>query len=219
MKEVKTEPIIISYLHLRKMIGILGISLPISVIIGALLYGNINGTLGSISEYYYSNMREIFVGTLWAMSAFLLSYQGYDRQDVIICRICGLSALGVSLFPTSLETSTLPECLSLTNTPELSNMIHLSCAGVLFLSFSYMSLFLFCKTNKETMTPQKIKRNIIYRITGIIIIVCIVLIFLYEIFFFNSSFKKAHPVLIMEIIMLWAFGLSWLTKGKAIIKD
>ena len=37
--------------------------------------------LESISSYYHSVMRDIFVGSLCAVGTFLISYRGYDKRD------------------------------------------------------------------------------------------------------------------------------------------
>jgi hypothetical protein len=35
----------------------------------------------------------------------------------------------------------------------------------------------------------------------------------------HSVLKDYHPVFVLETITLGAFGISWLTKGDAILKD
>jgi hypothetical protein len=213
------RPIIVSFLTIRKVIGILGLVLPFAVAIGALMYGNVTGILGSISDYYYSNMRDVFIGILCGMSLFLLSYFGYDWQDKIASKICGIAALGVAFFPTKLKAGTLKPCLSLIDNPDLSNIIHFTSAGLLFLAFSYFSLVLFQKTNKTQLSRQKIARNKIFRFCGINIICCMVLIGIYNLFLTGTPVKSINPVFWLEVIMLWSFGISWLVKGGAILND
>jgi hypothetical protein len=60
---------VLSYKDLRKAIGIIGIALPIGLLIGKPLVDG-GGTLGSISAYYYSGMRNYFVGIMCALAVF-----------------------------------------------------------------------------------------------------------------------------------------------------
>ena len=101
MSTNREKSLIISYLALRRTIGILGISLPFIVIIGGLTQGE-PGLQGSISGYYYTNMRDLFVGILSGVALFLLSYRGYEEIDDIVANMGGVFALGMVLFPTAM---------------------------------------------------------------------------------------------------------------------
>jgi hypothetical protein len=220
LRQKNETPVILSYLHLRRIIGVLGILLPIVVVLGALPSGNVKGILPSISDYYYSNMREVFVGTLCAIAVFLLAYKGYDIRDAISSKICGLAALGIAFFPTTLSYGMAP-CLSFINNGGLASTIHFSCAGILFATFSYMSLVLFRKSSgKARMTKEKTKRNMVYKTCGLTILGCLTLIGVYEIFLKNAiDPEKIRPIFWAEVVMLFSFGTSWLVKSEAIIKD
>jgi hypothetical protein len=87
----------LSYLSLRRMIGIIGIALPFVLIFGRMILES-PGILNSISGYYYSVMRGVFVGSLWAVGIFLLSYRGYNRSDDTAGDVAYVAAIGVSLF-------------------------------------------------------------------------------------------------------------------------
>jgi arginine exporter protein ArgO len=71
-----------SYKGLRKAIGIIGIALPIALLVGNPLVDG-GGMLGSISAYYYSGMRNYFVGTMCALAVFFFSYK-YARRDNLL---------------------------------------------------------------------------------------------------------------------------------------
>ena len=201
--------IIISYLTQRKLIGILGIALAFICMIGGLL--SFSSILPSISDYYYSNMRDVFVAVLTLTGAFLLTYKGYSREDNVVTTIAGISAILIGFFPMTSSSVTVTGILQLT--PETSHFLHATSAIIFFFLMAYMSYFLFTKTNK-IITQKKKKRNKIYRLNGIIIIGAIFLLIINTIF---SLFS--HATIIMEIIMLIAFSFSWLVKGEAILKD
>ena len=79
-----TDPnhtLVISYLTLRKAVGILGIALPFLLAFGGMLLDRKYGVHSSISGYYYTGMRNVLVGTLCAIGTFMMSYRGYERRD------------------------------------------------------------------------------------------------------------------------------------------
>jgi len=206
--------LIFSYLELRKTIGTLGMLLPVVVAAGA-YYLFHRPIQGSISSYYYTGMRDVFVGILWAIGFFLYSYRGYDRADNIAGNLAGLFAVLVSLFPTAPDTLTARSALVIGN-------LHLVFATGFFGTLIYFSLFLFTLTNaNKESTPEKLKRNIVYRICGYTMAACIVLVAVYYAFFDNPALglTALHSVFWLEAIAIVAFGFSWFTKGEAIFWD
>ena len=79
---------VISYFKLRKAIGVLGLLMPILVRLGAWWREGILSN-ESISAYYYTSMRDVFVGIMVATGVFLFCYRGPDRQDNILTNIAG----------------------------------------------------------------------------------------------------------------------------------
>lgn len=209
--------LVISYLNLRKAVGFLGITFPIILIVGAILFGACTGFQDSISDYHNTNMRDVFVGILSAIALFLFAYSGYDRLDFWMAKAAGLFGFMVAIFPDALDDN---ECTIYVKQiiPEWMKTVHFISAALFFLVLAYFSIFLFTKSKGE-MTPEKKRRNMIYKICGFTIITCIVLLALY---FFVPALKTLEPykpVLILEIIALWAFGFSWIVKGEFILKD
>src|SRR4051794_15891591 len=61
-----------SYLLMRAVIGFIGLALPVALVLGD--WGLERGTLlakGSLSAYFYSGMRDVFVGSLCVTGLFL----------------------------------------------------------------------------------------------------------------------------------------------------
>ena len=54
----------------------------------------------SLSAYYYTHMRGLFVGAMCAMGLFLVAYRGYDRWDNRLTNVAGLAAVCIGLCPT-----------------------------------------------------------------------------------------------------------------------
>jgi hypothetical protein len=213
---------VISYLSLRKAVGILGIALPIVLIVGFVLFDKGCQFPPTISHYFYTNLGTYFTGTLCAVAMFLFSYKGPEKKDARAATIAAICALGVAFFPTN-PARILDNCVkvSLSANP-VHNALHYGFAALLFLTFAYFSLFLFTKSSDIIPTPQKLIRNTIYRSCGLIIIICIGGILLLTIMDDQDklSTQKANIyTFILETIGLFAFGSSWLVKGGTILKD
>ncbi|HSR69205.1 MAG TPA: DUF998 domain-containing protein [Acidobacteriota bacterium] len=212
MKEDPND-LVISYLTLRKAIGILGTALPFLLALGALLFGT--GLRRSISSYYHTHMGDVFVGTLFVIGFFLMSYKGYERKDNIAGNLACVFAVGTALFPEAPEGP-------LSGSDVLVDRLHFIFAGLLFLTLTYFALILFTKTDpKHPPGPKKLLRIKIYRVTGYMMLACIALIFIY----FRlpegtqTALESLNPVFWLEAILVVAFGVSWLIKGEAILGD
>jgi hypothetical protein len=213
--------LVISYLGLRKAIGIIGVALPFVLPFGQILLHalGIQSSLhspvieNSVSYYYHTDLRNIFVGSMCAIGVFLMSYRGYDRRDAIAGRFAFVCALGVAFFP----TSPLPVA---TADQKLIGGIHLTFAALLFLTLAYFSIKLFTETDpNKTPTRQKLQRNVVYRVSGYIMLACIALIVVAALPPIKAMVEQLKPRFWLEAIAIVAFGISWLTKGEAILKD
>lgn len=212
---------VISYLNLRKAVGVLGIALPV-VLITVYPLLNKGCTLPpSISHYYYTNMGTFFTGTLCAVSMFLFSYKGPEKVDTGASMIAAACALGVAFCPTS-PAKYLQECSTvILMANDVRNAFHYGFAAVLFLTFAYFSLFLFTKSSIAP-TPEKLIRNKIYRSCGWIILICVIAILVLTIMDHKQameSHKANIYTFIFETIALFAFGISWLLKGGTFLND
>jgi hypothetical protein len=211
--EQSDQSLVISYLNLRKAIGILGASFPLVLSIGAgLLFKK--GIQESISYYYHTGMRDVFVGILCAIGVFLLSYKGYERRDGIAGDLACVGAVGVALFPTTPAGDA-------TWFERVIGGLHLAFASLFFITLAYMSLYLFTKTDQEHPARRKLQRNKVYRACGHAMVLCLVLIAV-EAFLpmgLRESIDRLDPKFWLESVAVVAFGISWLTKGEAILKD
>lgn len=203
--------LVISYLNLRKAVGIIGISLPFVLALGKRLVDG-PGIQSSISAYYHTGMRDVFVGILCAIGVFLLSYRGYDRRDDFAGTLAGIFAVGVALFPTSRVEGAVAR--------DTSGTLHLVFAALFFLTLAYFSLVLFRKTDPtRPPTSRKKQRNVVYAICGWTILACLALIAAVSLLPADSPIRALDPVFWLEALAVVAFGVSWMTKGEAILKD
>ncbi len=206
--------LIFSYLSLRKTIGILGILFPLVLSLGALIIFRA-GIQSSISSYYYTGMRNIFVGTLCVIGFFLFSYKGYQRTDDVAGYLGCAFAVGVALFPIAPDNPVSGDA-------RLIGYFHSAFALLFFLTLIYFSLCLFTKTDpSRPASKRKLQRNNIYKLCGYTMSLCILLIVIYSLLpnEMASPIEVFHPVFWLEAIVVVAFGISWLIKGETILKD
>lgn len=203
--------LVLSYLGLRKGIGIIGIALPFALAIGKMLLDG-PGLLNSISLYYYSVMRDVLVGSLFATAVFLISYR-YRRLDDLAGDLAGIAAIGLALFPGAPDTGATQQQM-------IIGMMHLAFAGVFFLTLAFFALVLFRRTDrKQQPTRQKLQRNRVYLASGIVIIVSFVLLVLLQFLPGNPQLQSLHPGFWLESLAIWAFGIAWFIKGETILRD
>ncbi len=201
----------LSYLGLRKFIGCLGIALPFVVLLGKIVFDG-SGIEPTISDYYYTVMRDVFVGLLCAIGIFLLSYRGYDRSDEIAGDIAGCAAIGVAWAPTTPAVIAGPH-------DQLLGICHYVFAAVFFATLAYFCLALFRKTDSPAaMKPRKKTRNGVYTVCGWVILAFMIAIAVYK-FSGTTAFGAFPLVFVLETVMILAFGISWLIKGEALLKD
>jgi hypothetical protein len=206
---------VISYLQLRFYVGVIGVLLPWVLVIGNWALGQ--GLQPSLSGYYYTPMRNILVGALCGLAVFFVAYRGYDRSDSVITNVAGVATIGLALCPT-----TTPQ------RPDLRQVIigdlHLCFACVAFVLLAVMAL----RFAKREPTPAGLSfwkafgyafgftraassqtpwwEVITYRFCGFTILACVALIY-------PGSRVYSYSLLILEMILMTAFGLSWFIKG------
>jgi len=193
-----------SYLFLRRAVGVIGLALPVVLIVGNLIWPH-GMLLDSISAAYYSPLRAVFIGSLSAVGVFLVSYRGYGRIDDVTGDIAGIGAIGAALFPTA-------PLVGASAAQKLAGLLHDGFAGVFFVALVVFCLFLFPR-NDGAPTPAKQERDVVYRTTGVIILVAIVLLGIAK---FTGAVAGLHPQLWLETIAILAFGIAWAVKGETL---
>jgi hypothetical protein len=197
---------IYSYLSLRKAVGWIGILLPFVLMTGLIIIYRENTVLRSISLYYHSQMRDLFVGALCAIALFLFFYKGYSKWDNRAANLAAFFALGIAFFPTVTE-----------GPPDWVAYIHFISASLFFITLSCFSIFLFTKKNPHP-TKNKLARNKIYISCGVVMIGCLISILIFFVFF-EKKYPDSSFVFWIESLALIAFGISWLIKGGTLLQD
>lgn len=211
---------------LRKLIGILGMALPLLLFLFLYLDNGMSHPLESISHYYYTRVSSIFVGILTVLGVFLIIYKGKEPVDFFVSVTAGVFALCVVCFPTGnlLDESGTPWPYSVTTlkASPFREGFHYASAGIFLSCLAYMSLFLFTKSDKPAskMGSKKKIRNSIYRVCGILMIIAMLVIGAGAMGFIPETFYRNHCLTYwMETLAVESFGFSWLIKGEVMFED
>lgn len=223
----------LSYLALRRFLGLLGFALPVILLLGRAQI-DVTDYQTSISAHYYApTLGDVFVGSLAAIGVFLMYYKGFpngadayrhpflltplgrwlDRHltDARVTTAAGIGALGTALVPTCLDDGIIP-----LKAATCSAGVHFGFAGLFFLSLVYMSLFQFTRSRhpRESWDTEKRLSNTIHVACGYAMAGCLVLIGVD--FAVGGLPFPPHPVFVLETLAVWAFALSWLVKGDTL---
>lgn len=211
LQNTRDQPEVLSFMAIRRIIGVLGMAIPFVLLAGGLLLG-CHVMMPSISHYYFTYMGTMFTGTLCAVGLFLITYKGFGPLDDAATNFAGFSAFGVALFPT-----TRPDCdIFGVSYPAFTPWVHYTCAALFFVTLALISIFLFTRTNPGVqMTKPKVTRNKIYRFCGWVMLVFIVLA---PITSAVASLTPYNPTFWCETGALLNFGISWLVKGEVVLK-
>jgi hypothetical protein len=237
--------LVINYLYLRKTVGWIGTLLPVVLIAGNALF--FTTTLpDSMSSYYYTSMRNVFVGSLCALGVFLIAYSGYDDWDRWITNIAGVGTIGVAFCATKptvcgahAPTCVPPAVRTLSTEQNVVGDIHLVFAAIAFIALGVMALrFAKLPPSDEPRArgfggwlrsalglPQPghdDPRTPAGKRDAAIFRSCGIAILLCVVLailanFLPQSFKNDVPVLfIFEALAVFAFGISWFVKGQTL---
>ncbi len=220
------KPEVISYQTMQFIVGGIALALPPVVwVFYSILESHVASPLSAISEYYYTIMRDVFVGSLCMVSLFLFAYKGYPKKGMLISEnvifnTAGALCVLVALFSMNMDK----DVCEINNKPveicgklvaldhrEWFGWIHNGAATLLFIILGFVSLFLFTKTDsKQNLTPEKKRRILIYRICGAVIWGALLF------YIICNLLNVPWPSLLfaIEFICLEAFGISWLVKAK-----
>jgi len=206
-----------TYRRLRRIIGYLGVSLPIILFTASLIESYVP-MQHSLSHYYYTSLREIFTGILCAVGLFLIRYKGHAnekwwRNDSMLTNIAGVMAFGVALVPTNPEFDYQKIYTLIHSTNCIWGWVHYGFAAGLFSIFALLSISVFTLGQRRDIQKKSIwDENHIYVACGITILVSIVCIVVADYIFPEWDYYT----FLFEAISLFAFGISWLIKGRAL---
>lgn len=197
-----------SMLRQRRFIGITASLLPVMVLFISAIEQTVPFSLSS--SVYLECGKILFNGILFSAGLFLIYYEGYTKLDSIANTIIGIAIILITVFPTTPDYPFVGNVGLLYLPQNISGILHLIFAGIAFVGLALDSLFLFTKSS-ESMTKEKARRNTVYIVCGILMLICLILMLT-----LNNVVSWNYWVLACEAVFMLAFGVSWLVKGEAI---
>lgn len=224
--------LVLSFLALRRAIGVIGFFLPAALLFWAGATGQFPPTM---SEFYYTPMSDVFVGSLSAIAVFLWSYEGYREPGRLVtdrntARAASLGALGVALCPsaTTLQGAPAPPLTvsqRLFGVP-LTETLHYASAALFFVALAVFCLVLFVRGGSAAPTGAPVRdsaawraerrEHLLYRFCGWVILATVAAIVLIHQFGAPEWLLRMRPVFWLEVAACVGFATSWLVKGRTL---
>jgi hypothetical protein len=193
------QPYVRSYVFMRFAIGLLGFALPpLLVFLEPILFDGQPFPRGSLSSYYYSGVRELFVGILCAIGVFLIIYKVSERtREGRVSTYAGIAVIVVALFPTGKPGAAVPATpLQDLVGAETVEKIHFCFAAAFILLLGLVSYY-FGKHRAD-------RKLLHYACAGLILLALALAAYA------GITGDPDKGILIAEWIAVWAFAISWL---------
>jgi hypothetical protein len=188
-----------TYFWSRVGTAVIGILFPLILWLIGLLVGV--ELQGSISAYYHTPMRNVFVGILFAVGASLYFYRGYNMLENILLNIAGIFALCIALLPTSAVTEL--KCDTFT-----APYWHGIFAILFFVLIACVCIFDPSKTLKKIDEPRKSRYKNLYKVLGGLMIV----LPLSSALLLLLTNETGSLIFWVEAFGVWVFSAYWFVK-------
>ena len=193
----------IDHRTIKLVVGLIALSLPC---LTSFFAGTV---ITSISASYYEGgwSQSIFIGFLFAISSFLLAYNGMSRPEMLLSKLAAVAGLGVALFPCGCGGHVEVERIG---------YVHAGSAAVMFFVLTYFC-YTFNQRAKAKGYPQAKLRAAIYATCGFAIFLAIAVLAADK-FLLKGALTVGMPQLLFygEATALIAFGISWLTASRVL---
>lgn len=226
----EAREVLVSYHRLQQTVGWIALLMPAGVRLAA-FFGEGIFTTNSISAYYYTDMRDVFVGALVAGGMVLAFFRSNDprdawsRCDAWAARIAGLAAVGIALFPMDIAAGVLRSPAT-ANAQSEGRMIeglrsgvhgpigyHFVFVATFFVLCFYLVVFAFRANTPAQPTRRKLQRNKVYVACGLLMGAAF--LWIGALWLLDRQASIFWP----ETIAVVAFAAAWLVKGQLVLKD
>jgi hypothetical protein len=209
MNTTEAGSVVAAYLLLRRAIGWIGTLLPIVVIVGDSAFSSAR-LPNSLSDYYYTPMRNVLIGSLCVLGVFLVLYDVGVRLDRWITNAAGVGVLGVAFLPGS------PDIPHLTTSQEVIGNLHVFFAAIAFVALS-AAMWRFARAGSDGPdAPAPSPRAATFYRASAGVMLGFVIASGAALLLPVSVQNTTLAIYIFEALAIITFGVSWLVKGRAL---
>lgn len=170
----------------------------------------------SISAYYHTPLRDLFVGMLFIVGACLFAYQGYTRRENWLLNLAGVLAFCVALVPTGL-TCDPGDAACLARAKEVYAIPGLHAAAAISFFACIGTVCIFDSGRTVTLIPDPVKagryRNYYRGFGGAMILLPLLALFLSLAVEDGLPPTEQHWAFRVEFLAIWVFAGYWLVKS------
>lgn len=232
-----------SSLLFRICIGGIAILFLAVVVVGRMYFKG-SGIEDALSDYYFTPMRDVFVGGLCALATLLMCYR-YQREDHVVSFVAGACAILLAIFPTQCPPGCQKINLIIVQVHAVTSALFLLTTFVLVFYFftlsdedeSLTSLFqkqgtlihriIYAISRPVTgqrklrnKNHRKFKRNLVYLGCAGAMILVLAFALLNQFLLLSIKWLELlHPLFWCETITLGLFAFAWSVKGGVILLD
>jgi hypothetical protein len=190
----------------------------------------------SMSAYYHTELRDVFVGALIGIGFLLFLYKGFSRREDWALNISGILALGIALFPTNpwpksnaaeqapsiftckplcdADCMKYSDVLDRTSQFMIDASLHGYCAVLFFIPI-FLVCAVFSRETLKTIEAPRTRRTFmtIYLILGATMLVLpLVLLAMREFGAFGHNLCSDATIFAVEWALVWSFATFWIVK-------
>lgn len=190
--------IVQTYFVLRMVIAGGTLLLPVALLVWVAVDPEL-AMMGSLSAFYYSPARGLFVGILVAIGVALVAYRGYTRGENALLNAAGGFSILVALFPTG--DPAMPG-------PGWSSAIHAGSAVAFFVAAA-LSIVVYGQQTLGALADPALRRRyrVVYRVLAVLVVAFPALAVL-----LTWVAEPSAALFAGEAAALWSFAIFWLLK-------
>ncbi|WP_102126545.1 hypothetical protein [Deinococcus planocerae] len=221
----------VSYLGLRKWIGVIGLLLPAVVWTISRLDGLPASVYDTISAHYYTRARDLFVGAMALVGTLIFFYRSPHPWDNLAARVAGVAAVLIGLLPVEPPQGVRADPLSLAQGLHALPVTTFFGLGIYLVGVSFRRTSFRQATGPvpferktarelEEDHPRKRLRNRIYVWCAAVMAVGSLLLLAENLLMNEFAWLRGRRFL-PESAVVMAFAFAWLVKGQtwAFVRD
>lgn len=211
MPQVLSESLrVIDHKKMRAAVGAIALLMPVAVV-----YLSGKPELDSISASYWTDSRDIFVGSLIAVGFFLFAYNGTGTcgrdLEFALSKVACVFSIGIALFPTAqiidskeIESGAVWVSQVSSFFGKVPSDLHIFFAISLFVCLFFFMLFF----SQRAKRKGKLMRSRFYMFISLAMAIGMPAVYL-----IGERYKFYSPIYGIEVTGLVLFGIGWLAAG------